>query len=346
MSDVISVQRLSHDERWLRHALTLAARARGRTAPNPMVGAVVVRGGRVVGEGFHHAAGLAHAEPIALRRAGARTRGATLYVTLEPCHHTGRTGPCTDAIVQAGIARVVVGAGDNDARVRGRGLRYLRAHGIDVRAGVLRSACQRLNAPYHFAKAHHRAWVAGVWPCDAAAAIRHMLRRRLRDAFDVVAVSAAALMAAHPTLGEPRSVRRNPARLVIDPRAQLPPRVALLRAHACAPTFVACRASAPRARQQRLAAAGAIILPMGDGPSAASLREVLEGVCAQGRHSVLVDSDPALLRALLRARLVQRLWGVQRAAQASAAPASLWVQPDWQQRVGEALVWAGRPRAR
>src|SRR5579871_413875 len=121
------------DARFMRRALALAARAYGRTAPNPMVGCVLVdRRGRIVGEGFHRRAGEAHAEVEALRAAGARARGATAYVTLEPCNHVGRTGPCTRALVEAGVARVVAAMADPNPRVDGGGARFLRARRIPV----------------------------------------------------------------------------------------------------------------------------------------------------------------------------------------------------------------------
>src|SRR5438876_2371806 len=123
------------DRSFMLRALRLAERGRGHTSPNPVVGAVVVRGGRVVGEGWHRSLGLAHAEAEALERAGGRSRGATLYVTLEPCAHTGRTPPCTDALIEAGIRRCVVALKDPHRIVNGRGLRRLRRAGIEVRVG-------------------------------------------------------------------------------------------------------------------------------------------------------------------------------------------------------------------
>jgi diaminohydroxyphosphoribosylaminopyrimidine deaminase/5-amino-6-(5-phosphoribosylamino)uracil reductase len=123
-------------ERLLQRALELAARGTGETNPNPLVGCVVARGGRIVGEGFHRRAGGPHAEVVALRAAGARARGASLYVTLEPCSHHGRTPPCAPLVLEAGIARVVTGLRDPDPRVSGRGLRLLRRMGVAVTTGV------------------------------------------------------------------------------------------------------------------------------------------------------------------------------------------------------------------
>ncbi len=139
---------LSEDARWMRRALRLARRAWGRTSPNPMVGAVVVRDGREVGTGFHRAAGEPHAEPLALAAAGARARGAALYVTLEPCSTWGRTPPCTEAIIAAGVRRVVVGGIDPNPKHAGRGIEILRRAGIEVTVGVEQARCAELNEAF------------------------------------------------------------------------------------------------------------------------------------------------------------------------------------------------------
>ena len=131
----------SDDARFMRLALRLGRRGLGRTSPNPPVGAVVVADEAIVGRGYHRRAGAAHAEIEALRPAGARARGATLYVTLEPCAHHGRTPPCTDAIVAAGVRRVVLGTRDPNPSVTGNGMRRLRAAGIEVKSGVEQAAC-------------------------------------------------------------------------------------------------------------------------------------------------------------------------------------------------------------
>ncbi len=136
------------DEHFMARAVELARKGYGTTSPNPMVGAVVVKSGRVVGEGYHRRAGTPHAERHALRQAGTRARGATLYVTLEPCCHQGRTPPCVDAIVDARISRVVVGTRDPNPLVNGRGITALKRAGIAVSTGVRRDDCQALNRPY------------------------------------------------------------------------------------------------------------------------------------------------------------------------------------------------------
>src|SRR5437879_4292616 len=133
------------DARFMARAVALARRGLGRTSPNPPVGAVVVRGGRIVGEGWHRRAGGPHAEVVALRRAGAAARGATVYVTLEPCSHFGRTPPCADALIEAGVARVVAASEDSNPRVAGGGFAKLREAGITVESGLMCAAARELN---------------------------------------------------------------------------------------------------------------------------------------------------------------------------------------------------------
>jgi len=139
---------LGLDEKWMRRALELAGRAGERARPNPRVGAVVVKNKKVVGEGFHRKAGESHAEVEALRKAGVKAKGATLFVTLEPCSTHGRTPPCTDRIVESGIRKVIYGSGDVDRRNAGRANRNLQRAGIRVRRGVREEACDRVNEDY------------------------------------------------------------------------------------------------------------------------------------------------------------------------------------------------------
>ncbi len=136
---------MSTDTEYMARALRLAALARGKTSPNPMVGAVIVKDGQVVGEGYHHQAGTPHAEVLALGQAGERSRGATLYVSLEPCCHFGRTPPCTEAIIKAGVSRLVAAAPDPNPLVAGKGLQILQRAGLSVQSGVLEKEARRLN---------------------------------------------------------------------------------------------------------------------------------------------------------------------------------------------------------
>src|SRR5688500_12992862 len=146
------------DLAYMRRALSLARRGLGQTAPNPMVGAVVVRDGEIVGEGWHARFGGPHAEPVALAAAGARARGATVYVTLEPCAHQGKTPPCTHALIAAGVARVVAATADPNPVASG-GAAQLRAAGVDYQVGVSEREARELNAPFFFALGSDRPWV-------------------------------------------------------------------------------------------------------------------------------------------------------------------------------------------
>ncbi len=163
-SEVLSQPFSDTDRRWMQRALELAARGLGTTSPNPPVGAVIVQGEELIGEGFHERAGEPHAERRALadahaRGKGERLRGATIYITLEPCSSYGRTPPCTEAILEAGIARVVYGAVDPDLRHRGRADALLRAAGVQVEQGLCEEACMKLLRPWLYALEHGRPWV-------------------------------------------------------------------------------------------------------------------------------------------------------------------------------------------
>ncbi|WP_437571029.1 bifunctional diaminohydroxyphosphoribosylaminopyrimidine deaminase/5-amino-6-(5-phosphoribosylamino)uracil reductase RibD [Sorangium sp. So ce542] len=152
------------DLRWMDRCLELAGRAAGRTAPNPMVGSVIVRGGEALAEGFHERAGLAHAEVDALRKLAGRADGATLYVNLEPCCHHGRTPPCTDALLRSGVRRVVIGMIDPNPLVSGKGVALLAGAGIEVTIGVRELACRELNRAYIARMAERSAAAARATP--------------------------------------------------------------------------------------------------------------------------------------------------------------------------------------
>ncbi|HEU4354162.1 MAG TPA: bifunctional diaminohydroxyphosphoribosylaminopyrimidine deaminase/5-amino-6-(5-phosphoribosylamino)uracil reductase RibD, partial [Actinomycetota bacterium] len=226
------------DEAYIERALALAERGRGLVSPNPMVGAVVVSEGRIVGEGHHEGPGLPHAEVVAIREAGEAARGATLHVTLEPCDHQGRTGPCTKTIADAGISVVVAAMRDPNPIVNGRGFERLRAAGIEVREGVHREEAEHLNEA--FAK-HVRTGVPFVvWKMaaslDGKVASRDGTSRwitgeaaradvhRLRAAADAIVVGAGTVLADDPslTVRMPGYRGRPPIRVLVDGRGRVP----------------------------------------------------------------------------------------------------------------------------
>ncbi len=224
------------DAEFMRAALRLARRGLGRTIPNPPVGAVVVKGGRIVGRGFHRRAGGDHAEVEAIRDAGRRASGATLYVTLEPCNHTGRTPPCTAAVLESGFSRVVVGTRDPNPDVRGGGLARLRRHEIEVVEGVEGDLCRELIRPFAkritsgmplvtlklaatldgriATRTGESRWISG----ERSRAMVH----RWRDEMDAVMVGAGTVIEDDPELTCRRPRGRDPLRVVVDGRLRIP----------------------------------------------------------------------------------------------------------------------------
>src|SRR5262249_1719664 len=230
------------DIRYMRSALRLAEKAAGRTSPKPMVGAVLVRGGKVVATGYHRRAGGDHAEIDALKRAGRRARGATLYLNLEPCGHYGRTPPCVDALIAAKIKRVVAGMADPNPLVSGRGFRRLRQARIQVRSGVLEAECRRLNESFikYITRGLPFVLLKSAAPRDgktapAPGSSRWVTgrggRRRvheLRNVVDAVIVGVGTVIADDPQLTCRIPGGRNPVRVVLDPRLRMPPTARML----------------------------------------------------------------------------------------------------------------------
>ena len=303
----------------MRRALALAARGLGETNPNPAVGCVLVRGGRVVGEGYHRRAGEPHAEVVALRQAGARARGATAYVNLEPCAHQGRTPPCAPALVGAGVRRVVAAMGDPNPLVGGRGFRILRRRGIQVTRGVLEKEALRLNEPFVVAVRERRPFVLlkaaltldgriatargeSKWITSAA---QRRQARALRRRFDAVAVGIGTALADDPLLlPEPR-VRRPFHRVVFDSRLRLPLRSRLVRSARRSPLWVLTLEDDPRkrARLERRGARVVTVRGRGRVPPAAALRELY----ARGVRSLMVEGGSELLGSFLGAGLFDQV---------------------------------------
>jgi diaminohydroxyphosphoribosylaminopyrimidine deaminase / 5-amino-6-(5-phosphoribosylamino)uracil reductase len=326
------------DEAWMARAVALAEGGRGATSPNPMVGAVLVRDGRVLGEGFHQAAGRAHAEAVALAAAGADAAGATCYVSLEPCAHQGRTPPCADALVAAGVTRVVAAMADPDPRVDGAGLARLRAAGVRVDVGVGAELAAEQNAAYltHRRLGRPRVTLKAAASLDgkvaapdgtsqwitgpAARADGH----RLRAEADAVAVGAGTALADDPrlTVRLPGHAGRQPLRVLVDAAGRVGADGHLFDGEA--ETLVATTAAAPAAAVDAWKAAGAEVLmcasapvtvaggsggalvvpPVGQG---VDLRDLVTALGARGVLELLVEGGPRLQASLWAAGLADRL---------------------------------------
>lgn len=297
----------------MRQALALAKRARGRTHPNPLVGAIVVNQGRVVGRGYHHRAGEPHAEILALRDAGPQAVGGTLYVTLEPCRHTGRTPPCTDAIIAAGVRRVVVAVGDPHPQAGG-GLALLEAAGIAVEVGDGASEAFQLNLPFFSWVVRGRPWTAlksamsadgrvatitGASQYLTGAPARHHTHQ-LRNAADAILVGIGTVLADDPALtcrGIPNG--RDPVRVVLDSHGRMDANARLLHTGSPAPTLIYTLDSTSNTYERTLFAAGGEVVRVSEQQGHVRLSEVLRDLGERGLLSVLVEGGPTIHAALL-----------------------------------------------
>ncbi len=303
----------------MRQALAWARRGMGRTSPNPLVGAVVVRDGEVAGRGFHRRAGEPHAEVVALQEAGPRARGATLYVTLEPCPTTGRTGPCTEAILQAGVGRVVLAARDPDPRVDGRGVQRLRGAGVEVTEGMLAPEALQLNEAYVVHRRTGMPFVTLKWAMslDGKISARRDVRtlisgeqsllydHDLRNTHDAVLVGIGTVLADDPQLTCRIPGGRDPLRVVLDSRLRIPLHARLLHLDSPVPTLVVAseRASPDRAAALRAVGADVLLLP-GDRPS---LRDLMQTLARHGVLSVLIEGGGTVNAAALAEGVVHKV---------------------------------------
>lgn len=306
---------------FMRKALQLAERGRATTSPNPMVGALVVDDeGVIVGRGAHEVAGGPHAEVYALRDAGPRARGATLYCTLEPCTHVGRTGPCAPLVAEAGIKRVVIATEDPNALAAG-GAAWLRGRGIEVLSGVLADEANRLNAAFFTRVQRLRPYVTMKaalsldgriaaapgerTPITGAAAAR--LVHRDRAEVDAIAVGSGTILTDDPLLTARGAFRHRPlVRVIYDRRLRTPPGARVFRTLEAGPVIIACTSQSvesSRARADELEARGAELLVMDGG----RLRASLEALGARGISSLVVEGGALLHAAFWDANLVDRV---------------------------------------
>lgn len=314
---------MNPDERFMRRALALARRGRGWTSPNPMVGAVVVREGRIVGEGYHAAAGEAHAEVRALEAAGDRARGAELYVTLEPCNHRGRTPPCTQAILDAGIRRVVIAAGDPNPRVTGGGAAFLAERGVEVVPGVLAAEASRLNEAFfkHCRTGLPFVTVKCASTLDGRIATRtgdarwitgEAARRRvheLRHAADAILVGVGTVVADDPQLTTrlPAGRRgKDPLRVVLDPQLRIPPAARVLHAGSAAGTLIVAGEGVPAESRRRLERPGVEVIACPAPGGRIDWGALLAELGSRGVMSLLIEGGSRVFASAFRSGIVDK----------------------------------------
>lgn len=310
----------------MQHALDLARKGIGLASPNPTVGCVIVNGGNIVGEGFHQYDWRDHAEIVALKQAGAQARGATLYVTLEPCNHTGRTGPCTEAVIAAGVSRVVAAMQDPNPKTSGGGFERLRAAGIEVEGALLEAEAQQLNEAFaHWIttnrpfvtlksaltldgqlalpgspKSHQREWITS----DESRAEVH----RMRHASDALLTGIGTILADDPLLTDRSGLqrRRRLLRVVLDTRLRLSPKSRIVQtADDDLLVFTAASLKSPKAR--KLQNIGVELVHLKKGRRGLDLRAAFKELSRRDILSVLLEAGPALNGAALAAGLVNKL---------------------------------------
>ena len=309
-------------QQYMQQALQIAAYAAGRTSPNPLVGAVIVKDGRVVGQGWHRKAGTEHAEIHALRQAGELAAGATIYVTLEPCSHYGRTGPCSKALIDARIKRVVIAMLDPNPLVAGKGVAMLKAAGIEVETGLLQEQAERLNEVF-------LKWIMTKMPfavmktamtLDGKIATaagnskwisNEVSRRRvheLRDVYDGILVGIGTVLADDPALTTRLASQsgKNPLRIVVDSRARTP-LTAKVVTDGQAETLIAVTVAAEAAKVEALRQAGVEVLVVNDGQQV-DLKQLFCRLGERGICSIFVEGGALINYSLLKAGLIDKVY--------------------------------------
>jgi diaminohydroxyphosphoribosylaminopyrimidine deaminase/5-amino-6-(5-phosphoribosylamino)uracil reductase len=316
------------DQHYMRRAIRIAMAVRGRVEPNPLVGCVLVKDGRIIGEGAHERFGGPHAEPTALSRVTEDPAGATAYVTLEPCcHENKKTPPCVPALIAAKIARVVVGCLDPNPEVNGNGLRQLREAGIEVDAGVCEPQCRQLLAPFSAYMTHRRPYVTMKWAQTADGKVAgpggkriyisnmasHRVLHELRARCDAILVGIRTVLMDDPLLTA-RDVQdaRKLIRVVLDRDLRIPASSQLARTAAHAPVVVYCSHQTHHDRYALVAALegnGVSVRPLAlDDAGELSLPEMLKDLGRQDVAHLLVEAGPTLARSFLRTGTSDRVW--------------------------------------
>ena len=310
-------------ETFMKAALGLAQKGLGKTSPNPAVGAVIVRKGEIVAAGFHRKAGGPHAEVEALDRLEGRARpGDMLYVTLEPCNHHGRTPPCTQAILEKGIRKVVVGMRDPNPRVTGGGCDFLSGHGVEVVTGILEEECRRLNEAFATYVTKGRPFVIAKtaltldgWTATSTGHSRWVTNERsrawvhrLRSQVDGILVGVGTVKADDPLLNTRlrKGRGKDPVRIIVDTRLSVPKNARVLRDPQGAETVIAVGEDVPGARLERLQKRGISFLLCPKKEGRIDLRALMDRLAAKSITSVLLEGGATLMGAMIRERLVDK----------------------------------------
>jgi diaminohydroxyphosphoribosylaminopyrimidine deaminase/5-amino-6-(5-phosphoribosylamino)uracil reductase len=315
---------MDSDERYMKQVLQLARRGLGSTSPNPVVGALVVKNGTIIGAGYHKKAGAPHAEIVALSMAGERAKGSTLYVNLEPCNHYGRTPPCTKAILENGLRRVVVGMADPNADVAGGGCEFLRAKGVEVKCGTLEEECTRLNEVYikYVTEAKPFVIVKGALTLDGWIATQtgnskwitneksrrfvHLLRKRV----DAIMVGVETIIADDPLL-TPYLTRRSapdPVKVIADTNLRVPLNSRVFDARTSALTIIATGGNISDRKRKRLEGLGARVISCQMRGGRIDLSDLLDKLAEMSISSVLVEGGGTLFGSIIREGLVDKFY--------------------------------------
>ncbi len=303
-------------------ALRLAAKAKGRTSPNPMVGAVVVKNGKVIARGWHQKAGEPHAEAIALRKAGKAANGATLYVTLEPCSHTNkRTPPCTPLVIQSGVKRVVVAMIDPNPRVSGNGIKTLKKAGVSAVSGVLEAEARRLNEAFikHITTGLPFVTLKVAQTLDGKTATAsgeskwitgeqaRFEGHRLRDSNDAILVGINTVLKDNPSLTARVPKGRDPIRIVVDSTLRVPVNAKIITQKSSARTLIATLATAQKTKIEKLQNAGAEVLLVKGRGGRVDLRDLMKKLGARGIMSVLIEGGAEVHASAIASGIADKL---------------------------------------
>jgi diaminohydroxyphosphoribosylaminopyrimidine deaminase/5-amino-6-(5-phosphoribosylamino)uracil reductase len=311
------------DQNYMQMALDLAVTGQGYTSPNPMVGAVVVKDGQVIGSGYHHAAGQPHAEVNAIDDAGNNAKGACLYVNLEPCNHTGRTPPCTRKIIQAGIRRVVVAMRDPNADVTGGGIDFLKKHGVQVAVGVCQEKAQRLNEAFIKFVSTKRPFV--ILKCAATLDGRIATRsgdskwitneqsrgfvHQLRHSVDAILVGINTVQADDPSLTTRLKSCQgmDPVRIILDTHLSIAPHARVLRLKSDSDTILVVGKTAARDKRSALEKNGVRVVEAPVKDNIIDLTSLMDQLGEMGITSLLIEGGGRVIATALKAQIVDKL---------------------------------------